>query len=96
MSLIVRLAKRCFQGPFEVLTFGLTIFAMSIPGVIMIFVRNDVFSSTTYFSIVRDAGIVWALTTFVIGAALVFWGARTYAYPGTIIYHITHPRLFPR
>jgi len=96
MSFIARALKRCFEGPFEVLTFGLTILALSIPGIIMIFVRNDVFSTTAYFSLLRGAAIAWAATTFVIGSALVFWGARSYASPGTVVYYITHPRLFPR
>jgi hypothetical protein len=96
MGFFKRMLKRWFEGPFDVLAFGLTILALSIPGVVMIFVRSDVFAATKYFAVARDAAIVWGVSTFVIGAVLVFWGVRAYATPGTIIYHITHPRLFPR
>jgi hypothetical protein len=96
MRSIKRILKRIFTGPFEILTFGLTILALSIPSIIMIFIRRDVLAETPYFSFVRGSAIVWGLGTFIVGAVLVFLGARSYAAPGTIIYHITHPRLFPR
>ncbi|HWB51008.1 MAG TPA: hypothetical protein VG651_18000 [Stellaceae bacterium] len=87
---LARTFRYYFPGSFEMVVVGLTLVILASPGIGMIFVTGDAIFPHM-FSSLRVLGITWGCVMAFLGLALIFFGVRQTASPGTLAYRLTHP-----
>lgn len=80
-----------FPSPYERFATGGALLVLTLPGLGMIFIRHDAIYLNAYGDL-RTLAMLLECASFLLGAALIFWGVRDAAPAGTLAFRLTHFR----